>query len=47
LAQGEPVECIVTHAGGGTETLLLAHSFTTAQLAWFHAGGALNLVPRT
>jgi aconitate hydratase len=47
LAQGEPVECIVTHAGGGTETLLLAHSFTTAQLAWFRAGGALNLVPRT
>jgi hypothetical protein len=26
------------------ETLTLSHSFSLAQLRWFRAGGALNLV---
>jgi aconitate hydratase len=44
LAPGVPVACLVAHADGSTETLSLAHSFSAAQLVWFGAGSALNLV---
>jgi aconitate hydratase len=43
MAPGKPVECVVTHADGSTETLALAHSFGESQLAWFRLGSALNL----
>jgi aconitate hydratase len=43
LAPGKPVRCLVQHADDTQETLLLQHSYTTAQLAWFRAGSALNL----
>jgi aconitate hydratase len=43
LAPSKPVQCIVQHADGTQETLLLRHSYTTAQLGWFRAGSALNL----
>jgi aconitate hydratase len=44
LVPGEPVTCGLRHADGTTETLALAHSFSAAQIAWFRAGSALNLV---
>ncbi len=44
LAPGRTVECRIRHAGGVTEKLALSHSFSAAQLQWFRAGGALNLV---
>jgi len=44
LAPGAPVACRVGHADGSVDTLSLLHSFSAAQLAWFRAGGALNLV---
>ena len=43
MAPGKPVECIVKHADGTSETLRLAHSFSTSQLDWFRKGSALNL----
>src|SRR5713101_5014269 len=43
LAPGKPVQCIVQHADGTNETLLLRHSYTAAQLEWFRKGSALNL----
>jgi len=43
MAPGKPVECIVTHADGSSETLELNHSFAKSQLAWFRLGSALNL----
>lgn len=46
LAAGRPVACEVFHADGTTESLLLNHSYSEAQLAWFRAGAALNLVAR-
>ena len=42
LAAGQRVACLVRHADGRTEQLRLRHSYTTAQLAWFRAGSALN-----
>ncbi len=44
LAPGEPVACRIAHADGSEETIALSHSFSAPQLAWFRAGGALNLV---
>jgi aconitate hydratase len=43
MAPGKPVECIVKHADGTTETLRLNHSFAASQLEWFRKGSALNL----
>ncbi len=44
MAPGKPVTCKVRHANGETETLLLNHSFSAAQIEWFRAGSALNKV---
>ena len=44
MQPGQPVTCLVRHADGATETLALAHSFSAAQLAWFWAGSALQLL---
>jgi aconitate hydratase len=43
LAAGKPVEAIVRHADGSTETLQLRHSYSDSQLEWFRRGSALNL----
>jgi aconitate hydratase len=44
LAPGRLIEARVSHADGSTESILLMHSFSEGQLAWFRAGSALNLV---
>ena len=43
MAAGKPVECLVRHADGSSETLRLNHSFGASQLEWFRRGSALNL----
>ena len=43
MAPGKPVECLVKHADGTSETLRLSHSFAASQLDWFRKGSALNL----
>ena len=43
LAPGKPVQCILRHADGTTEELMLNHSFGPAQIEWFRVGSALNL----
>lgn len=44
LAPGEPVEGVLAHTDGQTETIWFNHSYSRSQLAWFRAGSALNLV---
>ena len=46
LAPGRPLQCLVAHADGTSETLQLNHSFGASQLDWFRAGSALNLFHR-
>jgi aconitate hydratase len=43
MAPGKPVQCLIKHADGSTETLQLQHSFGASQLQWFRVGSALNL----
>ena len=45
LAPGEPVKCNIHHSDGSTETIKLDHSFGAAQIEWFKAGSALNVLP--
>ncbi len=44
LAAGKPLNGILHHRDGSTETLLLNHSMTDEQIRWFKAGAALNLL---
>ncbi|MEM3160878.1 MAG: aconitate hydratase [Nitrososphaera sp.] len=44
MQQGKPVKCVVTHADGKSEEISLKHSYNTAQIGWFKAGSALNLM---
>lgn len=44
LAPGTPVNCRVVHGDGTVETLPLTHTYTDAQLGWFHAGSAVNVI---
>jgi aconitate hydratase len=44
LSPGKPVACRLVHADGTTETLSLVHSYTDAQLGWFRAGSAVNVL---
>jgi aconitate hydratase len=43
MAPGQPVDCVIKHADGTTETLKLNHTFSASQLEWFRKGSALNL----
>ena len=43
MAPGKPVDCIIAHSDGTSETLQLNHSFGESQLEWFKRGSALNL----
>ena len=44
LAPGRQVDCMVTHADGSKETFKLNHTYNEAQVEWFKAGSALNLL---
>jgi len=46
LAPGKQVKIILNHAGGGKETIYANHSYNDAQIEWFKAGSALNLIRR-
>jgi aconitate hydratase len=47
MTPGKPVECRIRHADGTSETLRLAHTFSTPQIEWFRSGSALNVAQRT
>ena len=40
----KPVKCILTHNDSTTEEISLSHSYNDAQIEWFKAGSALNLL---
>jgi aconitate hydratase len=44
MQTGKPLKCIITHADGRTEEIELKHSYNSAQIEWFRAGSALNLM---
>ncbi len=44
FAPGKPLSCVLHHADGTSDTLVLNHTLTTEQIAWFKAGSALNKI---
>ena len=44
LAPDRPVPCRITKPDGASVDFACTHTFSTEQLAWFHAGGALNVI---
>lgn len=44
FAPEKQLKLIVKHSDGSTDEIWLNHSFNAGQIAWFKAGGALNLI---
>ncbi len=44
LAPGRQVKIILNHTGGDSDTIYANHSYNQAQIEWFRAGSALNLI---
>lgn len=44
LAPDQPVRCRISHPDGASEDFTAVHTFSPEQIAWFRAGGALNLI---
>ncbi|PLS76514.1 MAG: aconitate hydratase [Actinobacteria bacterium] len=47
LAPGRPVECRVTRPGGEQVPFQCTHTMSEEHVAWFRAGGALNVIRAT
>lgn len=44
LREGRPIKCIISHADGSREEIVLSHSYNLAQIEWFRQGSALNVL---
>ena len=44
LAPGRALELRIDHADGSSDTVPVNHTYTDAQIAWFRAGSALNMI---
>lgn len=43
---GKPLEVVLHHNDGSSDTILANHSYNAQQIEWFKAGGALNVIRR-
>ena len=46
LAPGKPLTCMLKHADGTSDCIVLKHTYNVEQIEWFKAGSALNLMKR-
>lgn len=46
FAPNTPLELVLHHAKGGSETIQVNHTYNEQQIEWFKAGGALNIIRR-
>ena len=44
FAPGSPLEIVLNHQDGGSETIIANHSYNEQQIEWFKAGAALNII---
>ena len=44
MKPGQPLQLVLKHRDGSHDTLQVNHSYNETQLAWFRAGGALNII---
>jgi len=41
---GKPLEVVLNHKDGTSESIQAHHSYNEQQIEWFKAGGALNVI---
>jgi aconitate hydratase len=46
FAEGKQLHLVIHHADGSNETIAVNHSYNDAQIEWFKAGSALNLIKK-
>lgn len=44
FAPGKPLQLVLNHADGSSETIQVNHTYNNQQVEWFKAGGALNII---
>ena len=44
FAPDNPLSMVLHHADGSEETITVNHTYNAAQIAWYRAGSALNLI---
>ena len=44
IAPEKQLSCIISHADGGKDEILLNHSYNKSQIQWFKSGSALNVL---
>jgi len=44
FSEGKPLDIILHHADGSSEVIQANHTYNAAQIEWFKAGSALNLI---
>ncbi len=44
FAPGKPLTVVLHHSDGSTDSFAVNHTYNEGQIAWFKAGGALNLI---
>ncbi len=47
LAPGKQIELVLNHSDGKREVIIANHSYNAAQIEWFKAGSALNLIRKS
>jgi aconitate hydratase len=47
FSPGKPLNIVLKHIDGTTETFLANHTYSKTQIEWFNAGGALNLIRKS
>jgi aconitate hydratase len=46
FSEGAPLTVVLTHADGTTESFAVSHTYNAAQIEWYNAGSALNLIKK-
>ena len=44
IRRGTPLQVVLNHKDGSTDTITANHSYNAQQIEWFKAGGALNVI---
>lgn len=44
FAPNKSLQLVLNHADGSHETIQVNHTYNEQQIAWFKAGGALNII---
>lgn len=44
FAPNKPLQMVLNHADGSSDTITVNHSYNDQQIEWFKAGGALNII---